>query len=78
MGRGLGKKLGARKAELRVEILNFGLWILDEDQERDAPATLEEGVSVACGSVARWFGGSVWKRRFNRQVAKEEEGDFGW
>jgi hypothetical protein len=26
----------------------------DEDQERDAPATLEEGVSVACGSVARW------------------------
>jgi hypothetical protein len=35
----------------------------------------EEGVSVAFGSVG---GGSVWKRRFNRQVAKEEEGDFGW
>lgn len=29
----------------------------EEDQERDAPATLEEGVSVACGSVIRFFGG---------------------
>jgi hypothetical protein len=42
---------------LFLRCLNFGFWMEEEDQERDAPATLEEGVSVACGSVIRFFGG---------------------
>jgi hypothetical protein len=55
--------------------LDFKFGILDEERGRNGVGGVVEGVSVAFGSVG---GGSVWKRRINRQVAKEEEGDFGW
>ena len=84
--RGTRRPLG----EERFWILDFRFWMEESGrnaergmrkseigrQARDAPATLEEGVSVACGSV----GGERWDEEQARDApatGEEEILDFG-